>query len=576
MTDRNKLPEASPALSTYQQIQARVASSARQLTQTGAALSARPSGQPELTCGSSGRATTSRFTDRLRMMLPSSSDDDITDDREDRRSTRRRYEDSSDSSSSSSYDSSSSSSSISSRPRRKHKRRLRSKSHHRRSKSRKSTKRPTSRDRSKHHKSSRSHKYSKSDKPHKSRGFKRKRGGESSEEDDYSGAVAQVTPTLRNAFREEIKDDFESFNSGRKWMMSNKPAIHEDRFKEMVPKPYFDEEFTQDDYEAVVRRWDADPAKPLILGLHTQKNLIETGRAPPKKPRRGERDSFGIVYRMFPRYYGCTYEEFMGPKYQLEYDYSDNQMVTLENGVKDHDPFPSKPFSENLRCLAAQNIWLENLDLLATCIQYVNRVRTNDTRPWKLVDCDQESMFFKVWQTVINKNLGRQEMGVLYSQVKQQLGPKPGFYQTFFDQINQSVTAILPRVQKSEFHASKRRSNNDPYFILTVDLAILIHALDNVSCWGIPLLRDAKSSAKLIQQATPGHDYPSDKKFSKARESSIVAHRALNRAAELRAKARAGRGPLISLEDDDVDLSNRSPIKTSRNLSLLNLLSHSS
>ncbi|KAK6952840.1 hypothetical protein Daesc_005134 [Daldinia eschscholtzii] len=509
------------------------------------------------------------------MVLSSSSDDDTRERHKSRRSIRHNYGSSSDSSSSSPSDSSSSSSSDSSRSRYRHKSRSsRSKSHRKQSKYRKSAKRPTLRDRSKHRKSSGS---SKSHRSLGNRSVKRKRAADDSDEDcDIVSRDLHMPSDMSSSFMLEEERILEFIKSGREWMLVNKPTVDKKEFMSMLPTNNFDKDYALKDYYAVIRQWHADPTKPLLLGQHTEENVAVSGRTPPKKPRRAERDSFGIVYRMFPRYYGITFEEFMGPKYQLKYDYSDNSVVNMQNGKRDHDPFPSKSFSENLRCLAAQNIWLENLELLATCIQYVNRVRTNDMRPWKLVNCDKESRFFRVWQNVIISNPVRQDMEALYLQVKQRLGPKPGFYQTFFNQITESVNVKVPKALRGQSHASKRTSDEDPYFIQTIDLAILVHALDNVSVWGVSLLRGAKHSSTIIQHATPGHDYPSDKKFSKARESSIIAHRALSRAAELRAKAQARRGPLIFLEDDDVDLSNRSPIKTSRNLSLLNLLSHSS
>ncbi|KAI1468285.1 uncharacterized protein F4812DRAFT_361133 [Daldinia caldariorum] len=357
----------------------------------------------------------------------------------------------------------------------------------------------------------------------------------------------------------------ERYESGKVWMASNKPAVSESQFLDMNPKPTYDDVFTEHDYDAVVRQWEADPVKSLLLGNHTLENLPDTGRALPKKPRRAERDSFGIVYRLFPRLYGCSYDEFVGRRYQLAYDCIDNPMVLLENNTTVHDPFPSKSFSENMRCLAAQNIWMGSLELLATCIQYVNRVRTNDKRPWKLVDCDQDSRFFKVWQSVSSSNPGRENMETLYIRVKQELSSKPGFYQRFFDQINESVKVKIPQTYKGQGHASKRKSDDDPYFIRTIDLSILIHALENVSCWSIPLLPDPKLSSTMIQRAMQGRSYPSDAEFSKAREASIIAHRALEKATELRAIAEARRAAPIPLDEGDVDLSNRSPLGISRN-----------
>ncbi|KAF3059406.1 hypothetical protein GL218_04930 [Daldinia childiae] len=227
----------------------------------------------------------------------------------------------------------------------------------------------------------------------------------------------------------------------------------------------------------------------------------------------------------------------MGMKYQLTLDCSENPLVTMDNGKRINDPFPSKAFSEALRCLITQNIWLGNLKLLATCIQYINRVRTHDARPWRLVDCDPESMFFKTWIRVVESNPGRATMEDLYSQVKQELGPKKGFYQTFFDQITKSVESKIPQGRGARVYKSKRHNDQDPYFIRVIDMTILIDALDNMSFWGFPLFRSTKLTSAIIQQIKPGQDYPSDENLSEARCYSVLSERTHQRAAELQAKA---------------------------------------
>ncbi|KAF3059411.1 hypothetical protein GL218_04935 [Daldinia childiae] len=265
----------------------------------------------------------------------------------------------------------------------------------------------------------------------------------------------------------------------------------------------------------ICRQWDAEPTKALILGKHTVDHVTVPGRTPPKYPRRAERESFEIIYRLFPRFYDCTFEEFMSPKYQLELDCSENSRVTLEDGAQVHDPFPSKGFSENMRCLMTQNVWMGNLDLLATCIH----------------------KFFETWQDVIKSAHHEQSIQDIFSQVKDLLDQKPGFYGAFFEQIGESVRI---NCQDRVAYNSKRTHDDDPYFIRVIDLTILIHALDNVGFWGMPFFRGASLSSGIIQQAKRGNDYPPDKKFSKAREYSVLSHRIVKRAAELEAAAQSG------------------------------------
>ncbi|KAI2770202.1 hypothetical protein F4815DRAFT_489270 [Daldinia loculata] len=427
---------------------------------------------------------------------------------------------------------------------------------------------------SRSHRSSHSHRDSKtrpSSRSHRNTGRKRHRSPTDSEEGSSTNPQGlSGFASIARVYKDESSRISQHMVAGREWMLSEKPVVTKEHFRSLAPMASCDNTFTKEDSEAVIRSFEADPAKRLILGQHTVEHIAVEGRVPPKKPRRAERDSFGTVFRLFLRYYDCTYDQFMGPKYQLRLDCSENPLVTIDDGTRINDPFPSKPFSEGLRCLISQNIWLGNLELLATCIQYINRVRTHDTRPWKLVDCDPESMFFKTWISVVARNPGQATMEDLYSQVKRELGPQKGFYQTFFDQITKSVESKIPQGRAARVYKSRRRDDQDPYFIRAIDMAILLDALDNMSFWGFPLFRSTKLTSAIIQRVKPGQDYPSEEKLSKARYYSVLSERTFHRAAELRAEAekpiKLSEGDTDSSSDDpahtscrSVDLSNRSP-----------------
>lgn len=307
-----------------------------------------------------------------------------------------------------------------------------------------------------------------------------------------------------------------SLEASSEWMKDNLPAVTKGRFRELIPKHEPDELLSEQELQDIEDEWDADVQKPFLLGQHEARHLGRPGDPLPKNPRRGERDAFRTLYSLFPRYYGCLFEDFIGPKRHLAYDSGDNLKIFPENHDPIPDPFPSKAFSENLKCLALQPIWMGNPDRLAMCLQYVNILRTDDVRPWKVTNCDSETKFFETWQTVVAMSIPGESIDELYSQVKETLGPQLGFYCALFDKIGESI------IEKS---ASKRHSDDDPYFIQTMDLTILINALEHVTSFGLPIYQNPKFIAAMASATKIGNDYPPMSKFASARDKAILSTR---------------------------------------------------
>lgn len=327
-----------------------------------------------------------------------------------------------------------------------------------------------------------------------------------------------------------------AMSSARDYMKKHFPAMTKERFEKLAPK--YPHGFTQEGYEVAEAKWMVDPLRPLLLGQHQR-----------------FRESFLAVYRTLLRYYNCLYEDFIGPRFQLQYDNGDNPKVIL-HGDRDedakqiiYDPFPSKAFFDNLNCLLLQPVWFGNLERLATCLQFVNILRTNDTCPWNLVDCDDESLFFKTWQRVVKENLDAEKPTEdLFAQVKARFGNQ-GLYCALFDQIIDSVRA---KRRPSEDHTSKRRSNGDPYFIKAVDLTILMHALDNIGYFGIPLLHTACFTEAAVKLSRPDQDYPRASQFTEARDQEIIYTRMMRQRVtnDISKDAIQGDGTLNDIRDD--------------------------
>ncbi|KAI1138008.1 hypothetical protein F5Y05DRAFT_418916 [Hypoxylon sp. FL0543] len=307
-----------------------------------------------------------------------------------------------------------------------------------------------------------------------------------------------------------------------RWMKVNLTPITEDMFRSIAKWPGLDADFTREVYFSLKRQWMEHPARDSALGRSTPQTATAPSARPPKDPLRGERESFMTLYRFFPRFHEVLYEEFMGPRYKLAYDNGSNQPVYFSQDLPVViDPLPSKRFSESLRALALHGIWRGKLDFLATCMQYINILRTNDRRPWSVINCDTESIFFETWNQVVLENRGSQErIDELFSKVKDRMGGRTGFYCHFFSQMNDSFKAkFQPQLDNM---MCKRQSDDDPYFISAMDLTILTHAVDNSSVWDYPLYGGVKFTSKVWHSLKSGNDYPSVKDFEAARDLAIL------------------------------------------------------
>ncbi|KAI1758606.1 hypothetical protein GGR53DRAFT_516532 [Hypoxylon sp. FL1150] len=295
------------------------------------------------------------------------------------------------------------------------------------------------------------------------------------------------------------------------------PAVTIARFEAMTPMPPEDNRFRKE-YRAAKRSWMANPKRNLVLGKH-----LKTAK------EQRVLDAFLGPYKILLRYYSCLYEDFMGTDYQLQYDWSQNSKVAIENEYGDddevtqmvRDPFPSKAFSDGLGCLLAQPIWRGRLKTLAFCLQFVNILRTNDTRPWKWSDSlpEPDIRFFRVWPRVVERNQSEERpMQELFKQVKEDVDDS--LYTELFDSI---VAVVCEGRRPAADLKSQRTSDDDPYFIHAVDLVILKQAIDRTkNVWGLPMFQGPNCAEAMLKHSRPDQDYPRRREFANARDREMV------------------------------------------------------
>ncbi|KAI1773870.1 hypothetical protein F4818DRAFT_443175 [Hypoxylon cercidicola] len=333
---------------------------------------------------------------------------------------------------------------------------------------------------------------------------KKKSKGKGKARDKEMEEYDEILSDVGELMEGESKRMSTAISLARGYAKEHFPAMTKERFETLAPS--YPPRFTHEEYEAARTKWKADPLRYFLLG-HS----------------RGPREAFQTVYRTILRYYNCLYEDFIGPRFQLRYDNSDNSKFVLDEDadVKQliRDPFPSKAFSKSLNCLLSQPIWRGHLDRLATCLQFVNILRTNDKRPWHVADCDPESRFFRTWQRVVRDNLDTgNPIELLFAEVKERIGDQ-GHYCALFDQIVKSVES---KRRSYIDHDSKRTADDDPYFIKVVDLNMLTHALDNMSHLGMPFSLSSAFLEAALKLSRRDPSYPRQSQYVEARDNEII------------------------------------------------------
>ncbi|KAI4860374.1 hypothetical protein F4820DRAFT_465775 [Hypoxylon rubiginosum] len=287
----------------------------------------------------------------------------------------------------------------------------------------------------------------------------------------------------------------------RKFIRRNKPALKPEDLQRMLPKGDTDATWTAQDEQDLQQTWDNDPLKPHLLAERGNKHL-----AP--------------LWRYTMRFMGMPVEEIVGPKFNLTYDNSTNEIIDI-NGEEVHHPHWSAKFCEKLLQLASHPMWLEQPGAMAVCMQYVVKCRTNDQRQMRWPKENHTSdKFFDVFQSV-NETFqdGTKPVKKLHDEVDQRMGiPSP--YSRLFKTIE--TLAFRPATGPLRAPAAID-SDVGTYAVSTEDLTRLMKALDQqTDAHGLPLHRQTTFTAAAAKAAKKSYDLPRAADLASAREQVLL------------------------------------------------------
>ena len=173
----------------------------------------------------------------------------------------------------------------------------------------------------------------------------------------------------------------EVHRGGRKYITDNHPPMTMESLRAMIPVPVIDGTWTQEDEDALVTRFEADPYRAYVLSDEA-------------KPLAGNAE-FYSMWRALARFRGCFPNKIIGVTTSLQF----RAQVDIGGGEMRPDPKWTKGFCKNLRDLAIGSPCGPNMGLLALLIRWTVADRIDDRRKVSLCGhCTGGTGFSRSWQ----------------------------------------------------------------------------------------------------------------------------------------------------------------------------------
>ncbi|KAM7194404.1 hypothetical protein V8F33_007292 [Rhypophila sp. PSN 637] len=240
-------------------------------------------------------------------------------------------------------------------------------------------------------------------------------------------------------------------------------------------------------------------------------------------------------------------EDIIHADFELEY------VTSVRNVVVDGtaDPNWSGTFCKLLRQVMAHTMWMHNPVLLATALQYMDVILSNDHRPWM---GDTDGPAFDPFPHMLQE-LSREAGGADISELRKSIVE---------DEYDGSVASLwnilFERIEEVVYHRLKTKGRERPIAQRDADehnkvsiqhLEILIEALDTMSYCGFPCWMPVEFVSPAIGGARSKHDFPLVKDDSDEEDEDDLPTPAKRGSEGRRTSKKSSRGNNDNDEDDD-------------------------
>ncbi|KAK1756317.1 hypothetical protein QBC47DRAFT_360018 [Echria macrotheca] len=295
---------------------------------------------------------------------------------------------------------------------------------------------------------------------------------------------------MSNAFSRYWDDKNNEFRASvALWMTENRPVLETlDDVKKISRRIPISDKWTKGNQKQAERNWAKDGFR---------RNKLDTG----------SNGGLLTLYRLSLTFFGCLPEEILSPERSLEYDFAQNQ-TSRRIWVSQ--------FCEQLSKLLFHPMFRQDLDRLATAVQYVVIVMSSDRRPWEArlpEDCGPSHFLHKL-QSASQAAPGRK----LASLRRQLSDAFQGKARSKWDMLFERIEA-LARNPYTVCHVDPTRKR---YPVQKKHLDILESALDSVQCFGFPMFPPAAVSAATIKAKLSVKTYPGRKDFDALRDYAML------------------------------------------------------
>ncbi|KAF0325921.1 hypothetical protein K4K61_010075 [Colletotrichum sp. SAR11_59] len=234
-----------------------------------------------------------------------------------------------------------------------------------------------------------------------------------------------------------------------------------------LPESSFHPKWTQQDEQDLQKAWEEYPDRAVWMGNKSLQPLAK-------------------LWKVFLRLFRKSPAEVISAKYALRY-HPFQKKARISNDNKDGKVFENSPlwsesFMDKLTYLAYHPLWQGKVECLIVAMQYAVIVRTNDCRPWKLLNPTGDEFFNTMIRFLKKPDYQGMEMPKLHMIARddmQERGIPCGWFSMFMEKLEGTCPNPPP----------KQTEDNGPYKVSIDDLKAMLKALTDMNHQGLPLFR---------------------------------------------------------------------------------------
>lgn len=275
---------------------------------------------------------------------------------------------------------------------------------------------------------------------------------------------------------------------------------------EILPLVPLSEDWTQEDRDSIRRQWRNDPTRERQIETKTNKEIL-------------------TLTKSCLHFFRCLPEHILSNN-DMEYDMEQN------NPSKDGSQtlIWSAPFCKEMHALLPHPMFAGNTKLLATALQYVVMVETDDRRCWRMKTpvWDEFPKRIQALSRAQQTCNSRKSIIRIRKQVKKEgedAGYAPSHWNMLFERVEHLVERAANKKGKKSVLQRQANLSEDPFQPYKVHRRHLLHlkeALDQMGPFGFPAWMSTALTAKAVNGSRSNDTFPVRGEFATVRDRMFL------------------------------------------------------